>query len=224
MLNLWVAWPISAPVMVSIFVCIWWAGLFFLMRQGYQRVHAIEPDHAHRMQSVDAWAGVVAGPLVGIAVWWVFGATPAALAGLVVCLFLWVLAVIDARTGYLPDLLTFPVVWLGLLVNLHAGFAALQEAVLGAVAGYLFLWLIAMAFVWLTSRHGLGRGDCKLLAALGAWFGLAALPSILLLASATGLCVALARRLAGKLQAGQPFSFGPFLAASGVFYLFWAYR
>ncbi|AWB34397.1 prepilin peptidase [Orrella marina] len=223
MLNLWTVWSIPAPVVVPIFAGVWCIGLFFLMRQGYERVREIEPEQAHRIQRVDGWAGVVAGPLMGMAVWWVFGATPAAVASLMVSLFLWVLAVIDARTGYLPDLLTLSLVWLGLLANLHTGFAALQEAVLGAVAGYLFLWLIAMAFVWSTGRHGLGRGDCKLLAALGAWFGLAALPFILLLASATGLCVALVWRLTGKLQAGQSFSFGPFLAASGVFYLFWAY-
>lgn len=224
MLSLWGVWPVAAPVALVVFAVVWCAGLVLLMRAGYARVQLIEAGQTIRSQSADWMMGWVLAPLASFGVWWLFGASLIALATLILCLYLWVLSVIDARTGYLPDVLTLPLVWMGLLINLQGGLAALEDAVLGAVAGYLSLWLIATVFVRVTGRSGLGRGDLKLLSALGAWFGLAALPPILLLASTGGLAVALVWRITGKLRAGQPFGFGPFLAASGVFYLYWAYH
>ncbi len=126
------------------------------------------------------------------------------------------LAWIDARRGLLPDRLTLPLLWLGLLVNLDGALVPLRDAVLGAVAGYAFLAGIAAGFRLLTGREGMGGGDVKLLAALGAWLGWAALPQVVLAASALALAVAVLRRLAGGLQPGQAFSFGPFLALAGA--------
>src|SRR5690606_37910152 len=95
-------------------------------------------------------------------------------------------------------------------------FAMLPDAVVGAAAGYLALWLICGCFQLATGRQGMGRGDFKLLAALGAWLGWAPLPSILLISSLLALTVALLRRLAGRIKAGESFSFGPYLALAGM--------
>src|SRR5690606_16810250 len=102
---------------------------------------------------------------------WAFGATPAAAAAIVFILVVLTLAWIDSDTGLLPDVLTLPLLWLGLLVNLNGGFVSLQDAVLGAMAGYGVLWVIYQSFLLCTGREGLGYGDFKLLAAMGAWLG-----------------------------------------------------
>ena len=151
---------------------------------------------------------------------WAFGATPAALAAIVFIAMLIALAWIDAETGLLPDLLTQPLLWLGLLVNLNPTFASLPDAVLGAVAGYLILWCVHHAFLWLTGREGMGHGDFKLLAAIGAWLGWAALPWILLGGSSLALVTALALRSSGRMARGDALSFGPYLAVAGVVALF----
>ncbi|WP_019938063.1 A24 family peptidase [Bordetella sp. FB-8] len=147
---------------------------------------------------------------------WRLGVTPAALCGMVFVAALISLAWIDAQTRLLPDALTLPLLWLGLLVNLHGALVSLPSAVLGAAAGYLFPWTVYHLMRWRTGLDGMGYGDFKLMAALGAWFGLAALPWPLLgaalAASAAGLCL----RLAGRLQRGQALPFGPYLAASGI--------
>lgn len=150
---------------------------------------------------------------------WRLGPTPIAVCGMALVAALVALAWIDAETGLLPDLLTLPLVWLGLLVNLHGALAPLTQAVLGAVAGYLFLWLIFHAFRLVTGREGMGHGDFKLMAALGAWFGLAAAPSLLLGASLAGVTVGLALRLSGRLGRWQALPFGPYLAAGGILML-----
>ena len=159
--------------------------------------------------------------LAALAALWRFGMGWQALAG---AGFLWcviALAFIDLDTRLLPDDLTLPLLWAGLLVNLQEHFASLPEAVLGAVAGYLILWSIYWLFKLLTGKEGMGYGDFKLLAAIGAWLGWTALPLVLLLASLTGAVVGIALKTLGHLGQGQPLPFGPFLAAGGAVTLLW---
>ena len=124
-------------------------------------------------------------------------------------------ALIDARIYMLPDLITLPLLWLGLLVNTLGFFAAIADAVLGAVAGYLSLWGIYWLFKLLRDKEGLGYGDFKLTAAIGAWLGWQALPSVVLVAALTALCAATVLVLAGRMKVEQPMPFGPFLAFAG---------
>ena len=126
------------------------------------------------------------------------------------------LARIDYETTLLPDVLTQPLVWAGLLVNLFGTFTTLPMAVIGAVAGYVFLWLIFHLFRLLTGREGMGYGDFKLLAALGAWFGAESLPMLLLAASLVGVAIGGALTLSGRASRGQPLPFGPYLALAGI--------
>ena len=144
-----------------------------------------------------------------------FGFTWPAVAG---CVLTWILiaaALIDADTMLLPDQLTLPLLWLGLLVNMNGMFVPLETAVVGAIAGYLSLWTIFWAFKLITGKEGMGYGDFKLLAALGAWLGWQALPSIVLLAAGSGLVWALLSILMKRMQRDQPMPFGPYLAAGG---------
>ncbi|BEV73346.1 A24 family peptidase [Paludibacterium sp. THUN1379] len=131
------------------------------------------------------------------------------------------LLVIDAETGLLPDSLTLPLLWAGLLFNLNGARVPLSQAVLGAVAGYLVLWLLYWCFRLLTGREGLGYGDFKLLAALGAWLGWQALPPLLLLSSLTGLVAAGILMLLRRMSRRDALPFGPFLALAGWMYWLW---
>ena len=125
------------------------------------------------------------------------------------------LALIDARLYLLPDLITIPLLWLGLLINTQEHFAPIVAAVLGAIVGYLSLWTIYWLFKLLRNKEGLGRGDFKLSAAMGAWLGWQALPGVLLVAALTALSTATVLLLAGRLRIEQPMPFGPFLAFAG---------
>src|SRR5450830_157826 len=146
---------------------------------------------------------------------WHFGSGWTGLATLFFVYTLIALTFIDADTQLLPDDLTYPLLWAGLLLNLHGMFVPLQDAVIGAAAGYLVLWAIYWIFKLLTGKEGMGYGDFKLLAALGAWLGWAALPSIILLSSLVGAVVGtVALRLSGR-DRQTPIPFGPFLAAGG---------
>ena len=123
---------------------------------------------------------------------------------------------IDFDTHLLPDQLTYPLLWLGLLTHsLFNTFLHPIDAIIGAVAGYLFLWLTFWAFKLLTGKEGMGYGDFKLFAALGAWLGWQALPGVLLIAAISGLIYALGRLLARLQERGDPIPFGPFLATAG---------
>lgn len=151
--------------------------------------------------------------LSGLAAWQ-FGATPATAYALI---FIWIsvaLAGIDFDTLLLPDSLTQPLLWLGLIANLNGSFARLDQAVIGALAGYLLLWSVAWCFHIFTGKEGMGNGDFKLLAALGAWFGWPALPGILFGASLAGIGFALIRRKITQHATQIPF--GPALAAAGI--------
>ncbi len=126
------------------------------------------------------------------------------------------MAFIDIDTQLLPDDLTLPLVWLGLLVNLIGGFVPLQDAVIGAAAGYLSLWAVYWLYRIVTGKEGIGYGDFKLLAALGAWLGWIMLPLIVLLSSLVGAIVGITLIVLRRHQRGVPIPFGPFLALAGV--------
>ncbi|MBP0598496.1 prepilin peptidase [Herbaspirillum sp. LeCh32-8] len=147
---------------------------------------------------------------------WKFGAGITGLAVMCCCAVLVALAFIDAETMLLPDALTLPLLWLGLLVNLGHRIAPLPDAVLGAAGGYAALWLIFWAFKLATGKEGLGYGDFKLMAALGAWLGWQALPLVLLTASALGAAVGIALVVSGRHERGQAIPFGPYLAIAGM--------
>jgi leader peptidase (prepilin peptidase)/N-methyltransferase len=147
------------------------------------------------------------------------GITAGAAIGL--SLTLLALTLIDIDHMLLPDAITLPGVWAGLLVNLGGTFTDLRSAVIGAVAGYLVLWLVYHLFKWLTGKEGMGYGDFKLLALLGAWLGWQALPACLLLASLVGTVYGLGAILRQAQNRQQPFPFGPFLAVAGWINLMW---
>jgi leader peptidase (prepilin peptidase)/N-methyltransferase len=154
---------------------------------------------------------------------WRFGATASALGA---ALFIWftiALAFIDQETGLLPDNLTLPLVWLGLLLNLGNAFTSLPEAVLGAAAGYLALWLVYQSYKLATGKEGMGYGDFKMNAAVGAFLGWKMLPLVILLSSLVGLLFgALQMFLArGRWDGGFRFHFGPYLAIAGIVAMFW---
>ena len=152
---------------------------------------------------------------------WHFGATAAGAAALVFAAILIAAAGIDARTTLLPDQITLPLLWFGLAVNYFGIFTDLESAVIGAMAGYLSLWLVYHGFRLATGKEGMGYGDFKLLAALGAWLGWQALPLILLLASLVGAIVGIALILFRGRDRSVPIPFGPYLAAAGWLALIW---
>lgn len=131
------------------------------------------------------------------------------------------LTFIDADTQLLPDSLTLPLLWAGLLFNLLTGTVALSDAVLGAMAGYLSLWLVYWLFKLATGKEGMGYGDFKLLAAFGAWLGWSMLPLIILLSSLVGAVVGIVLILLARMGRGQALPFGPYLAAAGWIALLW---
>jgi len=154
---------------------------------------------------------------------WRFGASPAALGATLFVWFTIALAFIDQETGLLPDDLTLPLVWLGLLVNLYGAFVPLADAVIGAVSGYLALWLIYQGYKLLTGKEGMGYGDFKMNAAVGAFLGWKILPLVILLSSLVGLVFGALQMFAarGRWDAGFRFHFGPYLAIAGIVAMFW---
>ncbi len=139
-------------------------------------------------------------------------------------LFVWtliVLAFIDFDTTLLPDDLTLPLLWLGLLFNLFGVYTSLESAVIGAMAGYLTLWSIYWLFKLVTGKEGMGYGDFKLLAAIGAWLGWEMLPVTILLSAAVGAAVGIAMVVFIKHDRQVPIPFGPYLAGGGVVALFY---
>ncbi len=158
---------------------------------------------------------VLTGALSALLVWR-FGSGFAGLATLVFTYLLIAMTFIDADTQLLPDDLTFLLLWCGLLININGTFATLPEAVIGAAAGYLSLWSIYWIFKLATGKEGMGYGDFKLLAALGAWLGWKMLPVIVLLSSAVGAVVGIALIVFAKHGRDNPIPFGPYLAAAGM--------
>ncbi len=146
-----------------------------------------------------------------------WGATPAGLAWCIFCALLVALALIDWDTTLLPDDLTLPLLWAGLLAAaLQWTATPLLDAVLGAAAGYVSLWAVYWGFKLATGKEGMGYGDFKLFAALGAWFGWQALVPLILLASVVGAVVGIAMKFSSGLREGGYIPFGPFLAGAGL--------
>jgi leader peptidase (prepilin peptidase)/N-methyltransferase len=161
------------------------------------------------------------GGLAGGAAAWYFGPTWQAALAMLLLWALLALAWIDLEHLLLPDSITLPLLWLGLLVNSQGLFVGLHEAVFGAVFGYLSLWSIHHLFYRLTGKEGMGHGDFKLLAALGAWLGWGLLPLVVAVASLSGALVGVGLILFAGHARGKPIPFGPYLALGGVIALFW---
>lgn len=140
------------------------------------------------------------------------------------CLLIWALIAltfIDFDTQLLPDSITLPLLWAGLLFNLFGTYTDLQSAVIGAIVGYLSLWSVYWGFKLVTGKEGMGYGDFKLLAALGAWLGWQILPLTILLSSLVGAVVGIGLIILAKRGRNVPMPFGPYLAAAGLLALFW---
>jgi len=152
---------------------------------------------------------------------WHFGFAAAGLGALVFLAALVALTGIDFDTQLLPDDITLPLLWLGLALNAFGVYTDLKSAVIGAMAGYLSLWAVYWAFKLITGKEGMGYGDFKLLAALGAWLGWQVLPLTVLLSSLVGAVVGIALMVIARHGRNVPIPFGPYLAAAGAIALFW---
>jgi leader peptidase (prepilin peptidase) / N-methyltransferase len=161
----------------------------------------------------------IATALLSLLVFITFGPSAKTVVALPLTWALVSLTMIDFDTQLLPDSITLPLLWAGLLINLQGTFVSLPSAVLGAVFGYLSLWSVYWLFKLATGKEGMGYGDFKLLAALGAWLGAMALPLILLLSSVVGAVIGLGYLAIRKESA--PFAFGPYIAIAGFIALLW---
>lgn len=157
----------------------------------------------------------IAGGLLAMVVLALSGLTFESLFIYTACLMLLVLAVIDFRTQLLPDVITLPLLWAGLLFQLLFQPMMLPNAVIGAMVGYVSLWSFYWLFKLITGKEGMGFGDFKLLAALGAWLGWSFLPLILILSAGLGAIVGLIAQACAPGLRGKPLPFGPFLALAG---------
>jgi leader peptidase (prepilin peptidase)/N-methyltransferase len=169
-----------------------------------------------RYPIVEAVTGVLSGYIA-----WRFGFSLPVVFALVLCWALIALTFIDADTQLLPDDITLPLLWIGLIANLGGTFADLNSAILGAVLGYLVLWAVYWCFKIFTGKEGMGYGDFKLLAALGAWLGWQMLPLIILLSAAVGAVVGIVGILIAGRGKGARIPYGPYLAAAGFIALLW---
>ena len=169
-----------------------------------------------RYPLVELITGAAAGALA-----WHFGFGLVAVAAIVLTWALIALTFIDFDTQLLPDSITLPLLWLGLLVNINGTFADLRSAVIGAVAGYLILWLVYWLFKAATGKEGMGYGDFKLLAAIGAWLGWQMLPLVILVSAGVGAMVGIGLIVLARHGRNVPIPFGPYLAMAGLIALVW---
>ena len=169
-----------------------------------------------RYPSVELATGLLSLAVIGT-----LGVTWLGLAALVFTWALIALTLIDLDTYLLPDDITLPLLWLGLIVNSLGGFTDLPSALWGAVAGYLALWSVYKVFKLLTGKEGMGYGDFKLLAALGAWMGWQMLPQIILLSSLVGALIGISLILVRGRDKNIPIPFGPYLAIAGWIAFIW---
>ena len=183
------------------------------------RCSACQAPISPRYPLVEAVTTLISGLIA-----WHFGWSFALCGALLLSWALIALAVIDFDTHLLPDAVTLPLLWLGLAFNLVGTFAPLGAAVIGAMAGYLVLWSLFWLFKLATGKEGMGYGDFKLLAALGAWLGWALLPSIILLSSVVGAAVGISLIVFTRRGRDIPIPFGPYLAAAGLIALLWGNR
>ena len=159
--------------------------------------------------------------LLSLTVIYYFGASYTGLAALFLTWMLIALTMIDADTQLLPDNMTLPLVWLGLIVTYYGVFTTLETALWGAVFGYLSLWSVFHLFKLITGKEGMGYGDFKLLAALGAWFGWQLLPIIILVSSVVGAVIGISMIVIKGKDKNIPIPFGPYLAIAGWITLIW---
>ena len=152
---------------------------------------------------------------------WHFGYGAAAFTALIFTWAMVALTCIDLDTQLLPDDITIPLIWGGLLVNLDAVFTDIHSAVLGTVAGYLALWCVYWGYRLVTHREGMGYGDFKLLAAIGSWLGWQMLPLVILFSSIVGAVIGVGQMLSKKRGRHVPIPFGPYLAGGGLLAMFW---
>jgi leader peptidase (prepilin peptidase)/N-methyltransferase len=169
-----------------------------------------------RYPIVEALTGIISGYIA-----WHFGFGPTAMTALLFAWALLALTFIDFDTQLLPDSITQPLIWLGLLLNLNGFFTGLNSALIGAVAGYLTLWSVYWLFKLVTKKEGMGYGDFKLLAAIGAWLGWQMLPLVILLSSLVGAVAGLSLILFAGHGRQIPIPFGPYLAGGGLIALLW---
>ena len=159
-----------------------------------------------------ASAGVVAAT---------FGPTPFGVGAIVLTWGLIAASGIDFDHQLLPDDIVLPLLWLGLILAAIGGLVTPVDAIIGAAAGYLSLWLVYHGFRLVTGKEGMGYGDFKLMAVFGAWLGWTLLPMVILLSSLVGAVVGIALMATGKLARGKPMPFGPYIAAAGWIVLLW---
>ena len=179
------------------------------------RCRACKAPISMRYPLIEALTGVLIGLIS-----WKFGYSSITLLAWIFTFALIALTFIDFDTQLLPDDITLPLLWLGLLFNLNFGFTDLKSAVIGAVAGYLVLWSVYWLFKLIRGKEGMGYGDFKLLAAIGAWFGWKLLPAVILLSSTLGAAIGIALIVLAKRGKEVPIPFGPFLAIGGIAALF----
>lgn len=188
--------------------------LSFLILKG--RCRGCQAPISPRYPIVEALSGLLSGYAA-----WRFGP---GWAGLGALLFIWsmiALTFIDFDTQLLPDSITLPLLWAGLLLNLGDNFTDIRSAVIGASAGYLSLWGVYWAFKLATGKEGMGYGDFKLLAAVGAWLGWQMLPLTIMASSMVGAVVGISLIIFSRHGRNVPIPFGPYLAAAAVIALFW---
>ena len=169
-----------------------------------------------RYPIVEALTGMISGFIA-----WYFGYGFITVAAFIFAWSMVALAFIDLNTQLLPDEITFPLLWIGLLINLGNGFTDISSAVIGAASGYLSLWLIYWCFRITTGKEGIGYGDFKLLAVIGAWFGWKMLPLVILLSSLAGAVIGIGLIIIAKHKRDTPIPFGPYLVGGGLIALFW---
>ena len=188
--------------------------LSYLVLRG--RCSACRTRISPRYPLIEALSGLLSGYAA-----WRFGASWAGAGAL---LFIWgmiALTFIDLDTQLLPDSITLPLLWAGLLLNLGGTFVELKAAVIGAAAGYLSLWAVYWVFKLATGKEGMGYGDFKLLAVIGAWLGWQMLPLTILASSMVGAAVGISLIVFARHGRNIPIPFGPYLAAAGIIALFW---
>ena len=168
-----------------------------------------------RYPLVEALTGLLSGYAA-----WRFGFSAAAFGALLFSWAMIALAFIDLDTSYLPDNITLPLLWAGLVLNLFGMFTDLKSAVIGAAGGYLVLWSVFWTYKLATGRDGMGYGDFKLLGAIGAWLGWKMLPLAILLSSIAGAAIGIALIVFARHERDTPIPFGPYLAIAGLIALF----
>ena len=179
------------------------------------RCSACKARISPRYPFVETLTGVLSGYIA-----WRFGFSAAALGALLFCWAMVALAFIDLDTFYLPDNITLLLLWTGLVFNLSGVFTDLRSAVIGAASGYLVLWSVFWLYKIATGKEGMGYGDFKLLAAIGAWLGWKMLPMVILLSSFVGAAVGIGLIVFTRHKREMPIPFGPYLAVAGLIALF----